>query len=220
MHVPFAHTAKGPYQCTKCGEVVCSTTVKFHCCFVLCSKCRICYSTGCSLEYSLENSQNLRAGGIYLIPVTVPCNGIVVFVETCAFFNRLIDTNLFSLTVGLFRGDGAYQMVHQMNISITSMATKGCKSIIRDQGWPVNQGDRIGVIIMDTCDTSSDSMPVCPAQANLIDTASCASALYLPLDTSPLTNFTAVGVNLNVRVSIGKCALSYISILNHIPRCS
>ena len=189
--------------------------MKLHCCFVLCSKCRICYSTGCSLgkvEYSLENSQYLRAGGIYLIPETVPCNGILVFVETCACFNRLIDTNFFRLTVGLFRErDGAYQMVRQINIRITSNATKGCKSIplIRDQGWPINQGDRIGVIIMDTCDTSDGSMPACPAQANLIDTVPCASALYLPLGTSPLTNFTAVGVNLNVRVSIGECALNY-----------
>ena len=179
----------------------------------LLGKCRICYSTGCSLgkvEFSLENSQNLRAGGIYLMPETVSCNGILVSVETCAFFNRLIDTNLFRLTVGVFRPeDGAYQMVHQGNIGITSRATVGCKRITRDQGWPVNQGDRIGVIIMDTCDTSSGSMPVCPAQANLIDTASCASALYLPLGTSPLTNFTAVGVNLNVQVSIGECALNY-----------
>ena len=144
------------------------------------------------------------------MPETVPCNGILVFAEICAFFNRLMDTNLFRLTVGLFRqGDGAYHMVCQRNISITSMATKGCKRITRDQGWPVSQGDRIGVIIMDTCDTSSGSMPACPAQANLIDTASCASALYLPLGTSPLTNFRTVGVNLNVRVSIGKCIVFF-----------
>ena len=189
------------------------------------AKCRICYSTGCSLgkvEYSLENSQNLRAGGIYLMPEVVPCNGMLFFVETCAFFNRLMDTNLFRLTVGLFReGDGVYQMVHQRNIRITSQDTKGCKSIqtTRDQGWPVNQGDRIGVIIMDMCDTSSGSMPACPAQANLINTASCASALYLPLGTSPLTNFRTVGVNLNVRVSIGKCIVFFThinSLLNWI----
>ena len=144
------------------------------------------------------------------MPKTLFCNGILVSVETCAFFNRLMDTDLFRLTVGLFRpGDGAYQMVRQRSISITSRATKGCKRITQDQGWPVNQGDKIGVIISDVCDTSSGSMPVCPAQANLIDTASCASALYLPLGTSPLTNFRAVGVNLNVQVSIGECALNY-----------
>ena len=146
------------------------------------------------------------------MPETVSCNGILVFAEICAFFNRLMDTNLFRLTVGLFRqGDGAYQMVRQRNISITSKATKGCKSIqtTRDQGWPVSQGDRIGVIISDVCDTSSGSMPACPAQANLNDTASRASALYLPVGTSPLTNFRTVGVNLNVRVSIGKCIVFF-----------
>ena len=189
--------------------MVYSTTV------LLWGKCRICYSTGCSLgkvEYSLENSQNLKVGGIYLMPEALSCNGRLVFVETCAFFNRLMDTNLFRLTVGLFRqGDGAYQVVRQTNISITSKATNGCKSIqtTQDRGWPVNQGDRIGVRIMDTCDTSSGSMPACPAQANLIDTGSCASALYLPFGTSPLTNFRAVGVNLNVRVSIGKCIVFF-----------
>ena len=78
---------------------------------LLCSKCRICYSTGCSLGkvgYSLENSQYLRTGGIYLMPETVPCNGIVVFVEMCAFFNLLMDTNLFRLTLGLFREGDDY----------------------------------------------------------------------------------------------------------------
>ena len=143
------------------------------------------------------------------MPEAVPCNGRLVFAEICAFFNRLMDTNLFRLTVGLFReGDGVYQMVRQGNIGITSMDTKGCKKITQDQGWPVSQGDRIGVIIMDTCDTSSGSMPACPAQANLIDNASCASALYLPLG-SPLTNFRTVSVNLNVRVSIGKCIVFF-----------
>ena len=144
------------------------------------------------------------------MPEVVPCNGRLVTVKTCAFFNRLMDTNLFRLTLGLFReGDSAYQMVRQGSISITSMDTKGCKKITQDPGWPVNQGDRIGVIISDMCDTSSGSMPACPAQANLNDTASCASALYLPVGTSPLTNFWTVGVNLNVRVSIGKCIVFF-----------
>ena len=66
------------------------------------------------------------------MPEAVPCNGMLVSVETCAFFNRLMDTNLFRLTVGLFRErDGAYQMVRQGSISITSKATKGCKKITR-----------------------------------------------------------------------------------------
>ena len=142
------------------------------------------------------------------MPETVPCNGALVFAETCAFLNRLMNTSLFRLRVVLFRKiNGVYQVMNRSNININSNdpnATQGCGNFT--QQWPVNQGDRIGVQIMDTC---SGSRPVCPAQANLIGTASCASALYLPLGTSPLTNFRTVGVNLNVRVSIGEYALSH-----------
>ena len=145
------------------------------------------------------------------MPEAVPCNGILVFAETCAFLNRLMDTSLFRLRVGLLREtNDVYQVINRTNINIISSgpnATQGCGNFT--QQWSVNQGDRIGVQISDVCVTSSRSMPACPAQANLIDTASCASALYLPLGTSPLTNFRAVGVNLNVQVSIGKCALSH-----------
>ena len=142
------------------------------------------------------------------MPEAVPCNGILVFAETCAFLNQLMDTNLFGLRVALLREtDYVYNVINITNIIITSSApnaTQGCGNFT--QQWPVIKGDRIGVQISDKC---VGSRPACPAQANLIDTASCVSALYLPLGTSPLTNFTAVGVNLNVRVSIGKCALSH-----------
>ena len=166
----------------------------------------------CSLgrvKRSLEAGEELRAGGIYLMSETVPCNGILVFTETCAFLNRLRNTNLFRLRVGLLREtNDVYQVINSGTINIISSApnaTQGCGNFT--QQWPVNQGDRISVRIMDTCDASNRT---CPAQANLIDTASCTSALYLPLGTSPLTNFRTVGVNLNVRVSIGKCALNYM----------
>ena len=146
------------------------------------------------------------------MPETVSCNGTLVFVETCAFFNRLMNTSLFRLRVGLLREtNGVYKVINSSNVNINSNdpnATQGCGNLTQLQ-QPVNQGDRIGVQIMDTCVTSSHSMPVCPAQANLIGTASCASALYLPFGTSPLTNFRTVGVNLNVRVSIGEYALSH-----------
>ena len=136
------------------------------------------------------------------MPEIVPCNGTLVFVETCAFLNRLMNTSLFRLRVMLLREiNGVYQMISRSNININSNATQGCGNF--SQRWSVNQRDRIGVEISDRC--SSGSRPECPAQANLIGTASCASALYLPRGTSPFTNFTAVGVNLNVRVSIGKC---------------
>ena len=142
------------------------------------------------------------------MPETVPCNGILVFAETCAFLNRLIDTSRFRLRVAVLREtNGVYEMMNRSIINIAANATQGCGNF--SQRWSVYQGDRIGVEISDTCATRSGSMPICPAQANLIDTTSCASALYLPRGTSPLTNFRTVGVNLNVRVSIGKCALFF-----------
>ena len=150
------------------------------------------------------------------MPETVSCNGTLVFAETCAFFNQLMNTSLFRLRVGLLREtNGVYWVINRSNININSNdpnATQGCGNLTELQ-QPVNQGDRIGVQIMDTCVTSSHSMPICPAQANLIDTTSCASALYLPRGTSPLTNFRTVGVNLNIRVSIGEYALSHTVIL-------
>ena len=135
------------------------------------------------------------------MPETVPCNGTLVFAETCAFLNRLMNTSLFRIRVAVLREtNGVYWVINRSNINIDSNdpnATQGCGNLTQLQ-WPVNQGDRIGVQINDTCVTSSRSMPICPARANLIDTTSCASALYLPFGTSPLTNFRTVGVNLNV----------------------
>lgn len=155
------------------------------------------------------------------MPETVSCNGTLVFAETCAFFNRLMNTSLFRLRVGVLRKtNGVYRVMNRSNINIDSSspnATQGCGHLTRLQ-WPVNQGDRIGVQINDSCLTSTRNdftRSVCPAQANLIGTASCASALYLPFGTSPLTNFRTVGVNLNVRVSIGECiALFSLHIIN------
>lgn len=142
------------------------------------------------------------------MPETVPCNGTLVFAEMCAFLNRTMDTSRFRLRMGLLREtNGVYKVMNRSNIIINSNdpdATQGCGKLTQLQ-WLVNQGDRIGVQINDTCVTDTRSRLICPAQANLIGTASCASALYLPFGTSPLTNFTTVGVNLNIRVSVGEC---------------
>ena len=46
----------------------------------------ICAHADCSLgevNQSLEDSEELRAGGLYLMPETVACNGDIVLVETC-----------------------------------------------------------------------------------------------------------------------------------------
>ena len=148
------------------------------------------------------------------MPEPVTCNGDLVLVETCAFLNRLMNTTLFRLRVAVYRErndthelDLMYQQA--LNITSTSVASQDCGSLPRQ--WSVKQGDRVGVQIRDACDNPSSPNPACPAQANLID-SSCASALYHSSSRASrirVSDFTTVGVNLNVRVSIGECTLTY-----------
>ena len=180
--------------------------------FVVCTLPADC-SLG-DVKQLLEDSEELRAGGLYLMPEAVTCNGELVLVETCAFLNQLMNTTLFRLRVAVYRENGAdmLDMIYQQALNIRSNATQDCGSLPRR--WSVKKGDRVGVQIRDTCDTPAGSDPACPAQANLIN-AACASALYHTSDRPgriTLTEVTTVGVNLNVRVSIGKCSLTLICI--------
>ena len=143
------------------------------------------------------------------MPEAVACDGDLVLVETCAFLNRLMETTRFRLRVAVYRErndthelDLMYQQA--LNIPSTSVASQDCGSLPRQ--WSVKQGDRVGVQIRDACDNPSSPDPACPAQANLID-SSCASALYHSSSRASrirVSDFTTVGVNLNVRVSIGE----------------
>ena len=149
------------------------------------------------------------------MPEAVTCNGDIVLVETCAFLNRLMETTLFRLRVVVYRERSdthELDRIYEQVLDIRSNSTQYCGSIPRTARlqWPVKQGDRVGVQIRDTCDTRNGSDPACPAQANLIDSA-CASALFLPPLSTPrrLSDFTTVGVNLNVWMSIGEHIHSY-----------
>ena len=176
----------------------------------------------CSLgevQQSLEASEELREGGLYLMPEPVTCDGDLVLVQTCAFLNKVMETTLFRLRVVVYRertDTPELYLIYQQPLDIRSNAIQGCGSLPRL--WSVKKGDRVGVQIRDTCDTPASSDPACPAQANLIDTA-CASALYLPPLSTPrtLSDFTVVGVNLNMRVSIGECTLRYKFVCNLEP---
>ena len=151
------------------------------------------------------------------MPEAVTCNGELVLVEVCAFLNQLMNTTVFRLRAVVYRENGADELerMYQQALDIRSNATQGCGTLSRvPRQWLVNKGDRVGVQIRYTCDTPDNSDPACPAQANLID-ATCASALYHPSDRTSLirlSEVTTVGVNLNVRVSIGKCSLTLICI--------
>jgi len=146
------------------------------------------------------------------MPEAVSCDGDLVLVQTCGFLNRLMETTLFRLRVVVYRERAdthELESIYRQALDIRSNATQGCGNLSRS--WSVKKGDRVGVQIRDTCDNPDNSYPACPAQANLIDTA-CASALYLPPLSTPctLSEFTIVGVNLNMRVSIGKTLSSNI----------
>ena len=175
-------------------------------------------SADCSLgevQRSLEDSEELRVGGLYLMPKAIACNGELVLVETCAFLNRLMETTLFRLRVVVYRertDTHELERIYRQALDIRSNATQACGSLPRR--WSVKKGDRVGVQIRYTCDTPAGSDPACPAQANLIN-ATCASALYHTSDRPgriTLTEVTTVGVNLSVQVSIGKCSLTLICI--------
>ena len=182
----------------------------------------ICAHADCSLgevNQSLEDSEELRAGGLYLMPETVACNGDIVLVETCAFLNRLMETTLFRLRVVVYRERSdthELEKIYTQRLDITNDSAQYCGSFSRvPRQWPVKRGDRVGVQILDTCEDPTNPDPACPAQANLIDSA-CGSALFLPPLSSPrrLSDFITVGVNLNVRVSIGEHVLVTISAFN------
>ena len=94
-------------------------------------------STECSLgkvKRSLEAGEELRAGGIYLMPEAVPCNGILVFAETCAFLNRLMDTSLFRLRMGLLREtNDVYEVINRISSVVPPM-------LLKDVGISHNNG--------------------------------------------------------------------------------
>jgi len=128
----------------------------------------------CSLgevKESLEDSEELRAGGLYLMPEAVTCNGVLVLVQTCAFLNQLMGTNLFRLRVVVYRENGVHELdrMYIQALDIRKNATQGCGSL--SPQWSVKKGDRVGVLIRDTCDTPPNSDQACPARVNLIDTA-------------------------------------------------
>ena len=143
------------------------------------------------------------------MPEAIDCNGELVGIQACAFLNRIMNTNLFRLRVLVFRALGndthELHLIYRQTLDIISNASQGCAwSHLRQLS--VNKEDRVGVEIGDTCEISANNRVACPAQVNLINSSN-ASALY---HTSRLgrqiwlSDFTAVGVNLNVQVSIGE----------------
>ena len=147
-------------------------------------------------------------GGTYFLPDKVSCNGRLVSVHTCFFYNDggNNSNNDFQLHVGVFRrvGDNYTRDDNWINIDVTrqnSSETQGCTSL--KLMLPVFVGDMIAVRVWNTCQLR------CPLQPNL--NASGSTLVFFTqafADTIPVSQVMATkyytNVYIDVSASIGK----------------
>ena len=164
------------------------------------------------LIWPLSESNRINGGGgTYLLPDEVLCNGSVVSVQICFFYNDEgnKNNNNFRLRVQVFRRTGnQFRRQDSTNIFITidnNSVTQSCISMDLTDPLPVLQGDRLAVHILDGCSNN-----VCPLQPNLNISADT-SVFFTPsfnVRRIPVSNVMATehytNVYLDVRVSIGK----------------
>ena len=160
------------------------------------------------MKWPLSDSDRINSGGgTYFLPDEVSCNGRLVSVQTCFFYNDggNNSNNDFRLHVGVFRrvGDN-YTRDDWTNIDVTrqnSSETWGCTSI--NISLPVQAGDWIAVRVWNTCQLQ------CPLQPNL-NASGSTLVFFTPafVDTIPVSQVMAIqnytNVYLDVSVSIGK----------------
>ena len=156
-------------------------------------------------------------GGTYFLPDNVLCNGSLVSVHTCFFYNDGGNKNQkkFRLRVGVFRQNVMRNQYTRKNISNidtgrdNSSVTQNCASMNLPDPLPVLEGDRLAVRILGGC-----TIKICPLQPNLnISTES--SVFFIPSDSVgkipknfPVNKLSATesytNVYLDVSASIGK----------------
>ena len=158
-----------------------------------------------------ESNRINGGGGTYFLPDEVLCNGNLVSLHTCFFYNDEGDrnNNNFQLRVRVFRrmGDN-YIRVDGMTINKmreTSSETQGCASRNLRNPLPVMKGDRIAVRVRNQC----GNQPSCPLQPNL-NVSGSASVFFTSgsVDIIPVSQVMATesytNVYLDVSVSIGE----------------
>ena len=160
------------------------------------------------LIWPLSESNRINGGsGTYFLPDKVSCNGSLVSVHTCFFYNDEGNSsfNDFRLDVGIFRrmGDNYIRDVW-INIGVTrenNSETQGCTSL--KLTLPVLSGDRIAVRVWNQCQLR------CPLQPNI--KASGSTSVFFTqsnVDSIPVSHVMATenytSVYLDVRASIGK----------------
>lgn len=162
------------------------------------------------LKWPLNESNRINGGsGTYLLPDEVSCNGKLVSVQTCFFYNdgRNKSKKNFRLRVGVFRRIGEIYLLDQwvvINVKRRNNSkTQDCELKKLQDPVQVEEGDRIAVRVKKKCAN------VCPLEPNL--KAPGSSSVFFNqsnVDTIPVRQVMAsesqTNVFLDVRVSIGK----------------
>ena len=165
-----------------------------------------------------ESDRSNSRFGTYFLPDEVSCNGRLVSVHTCFFYNDKgnRNNNDFRLRVGVFRRIGdSYTRDDWINIDVTrqnSSETQGCTSI--NLSLPVQAGDWIAVRLQ-----RPKRMP-CPLQPILYNSRPTSvffirsNAVTIPVSQVMATQSHTV--HLDVRASIGKLIVSHGNTLGQI----
>ena len=182
------------------------------------SNCNILLSDpqDCSIGqiiWPLDESNRINSRfGTYFLPDEVSCNGRLVSVHTCFFYNDKGNRNNtdFKLRVGVFRRIGdSYIRDDWINIDVTrqnSSETQACTSI--NLSLPVQAGDWIAVRLQ-----RPNRMP-CPLQPILYNPKPTSvffirsNAVTIPVSQVMATQ-SHTNVHLDVRASIGKLTVSH-----------
>ena len=166
------------------------------------------------LRWPLNESNRINGGGgTYFLPDEVSCNGSLVSVHTCFFYNDGGNNRKkrFRLRVGVFRQNimrNQYIRENVFNIETrrnNSSVTQNCTSMHLPDPLPaVLEGDRLAVHILDGCRNA------CPLQPNLNISAQT-SVFFMPSFNPQWISVNRVmakqnyiNVYLGVSASIGK----------------
>ena len=174
------------------------------------------------MKWPLNESDRIDGGGgTYFLPDNVSCNGRLVSVHTCFFYNDEGNSNNndFRLRVGVFRLNlmgNRYRRENVFNIDTrrdNSSVTQNCTSMNFQDPLPVLEGDRLAVHILDGCTNR-----ICPLQPNL-NTFTEASVFFTPsysVRRIPVSQVMATesytNVYLDVSASIGKLSDIFMAV--------
>ena len=162
------------------------------------------------LKWPLNESNRINSRvGTYFLPDEVSCNGRLVSVHTCFFYNdgRNSSNNNFRLLVGVFRqmGDN-YRRDDWININVTrrnSCETWGCASLDLPAQVPVLAGDRIAVRLQNQCRVRCPLLPVLNITRSTSVFFTRSNVITIPVSQVMATE-SYTNVYLDVSASIGK----------------